>query len=265
MKQQLKSIVKPSLMKLVPDAFKEFLFRGAFFMMSESMKNKLRKDFNMLSMEASIENLQKLGFTPLKIVDIGAYQGEWTKMIKQIFPNAYVLMIEAQPKKEAELKLVQKLYSGSVDYVVSLLGSQERDDIKFYEMETGSSVLEELTNEHRTVVNMPMKTLDNLLLEKEIEDISFLKLDVQGYEIEVLKGAQKTLKNLEVVLMEVSVQQYNKDAPVFDEVINYMKSIGFLAFDICSAMRRNLEIQILQVDIIFVRKESYLNRNKIIN
>jgi len=98
-------------------------------------------------------------------------------------------------------------------------------------------------------------------MEKNLDGVSFLKLDTQGYEIEVLKGATNTLKDVEVVLTEVSFLAYNRNGPVFHEIVQFMKDYGFIAYDICSLMRYHLDGSLIQADMIFVRQDSPYRRS----
>jgi hypothetical protein len=54
-----------------------------------------------------------------------------------------------------------------------------------------------------------------------------IKMDVQGAELDVLKGAVETLKSVNHIILELQVVEYNKGAPLKDAVIEYMDSIGF--------------------------------------
>jgi hypothetical protein len=104
-----------------------------------------------------------------------------------------------------------------------------------------------------------MQTLDEVVANyPSFYDTDFIKLDVQGYELEVLKGAQRTLNTTELVLMEVSFMQINEGAPLVHDVINFMHERDFQAYDVCSFIRRPLDRALWQSDFIFVRKDSRL-------
>jgi hypothetical protein len=107
-----------------------------------------------------------------------------------------------------------------------------------------------------------MYTVDEVLKRKDIIKADFIKLDVQGFELEVLKGASKTLESAEVVLMEVSLIEINKGAPLINEVMQFMVSRGFICYDICSIVRRPLDKALWQTDLIFVNKSSSLVASK---
>jgi FkbM family methyltransferase len=188
----------------------------------------------------SLENLKNEGFTPSYIIDIGAYHGEWTTMIKKIFPESNVLMIEAQEIKEGILKDISQTYSPKVFYEIQLLSSQDEREVSFVEMETGSSVFEESSPYQREYVNKKTITLDTLLKKHpNFESADFLKIDVQGYELEVLKGAKRLLEKVELVLMEVSLIPVNKGCPIMSEVVQFMADYDFRVLDFCSQIRRS--------------------------
>ncbi len=235
------------------------LFRLLKFFIPKSYITKLKVRYNVPDMFWSLENLYKNGFRPTKIIDVGAFEGEWTKEVSSIFDEASFLMIEAQSSKEDKLKLMK---SNKIDYRISLLGPLSGQKAKFYINETVSSALPESEKENQEYVEIPMYTLDEILAEKLFTNADFLKLDVQGYELEVLKGASNVLRNVEVVLMEVSLIEINNGAPLIKDVINFMDERGFVCYDICSMIRRPLDRALWQTDLIFVKKNSKLVASK---
>ena len=74
---------------------------------------------------------------------------------------------------------------------------------------------------------MQSKTLDTIVKERNLPAPDLIKIDVQGAEIDVLKGATETLKSVTDLILEAQVVEYNKGAPLRDEVISYVESIGF--------------------------------------
>ena len=171
-------------------------------------------------------------------------------------------MIEAQQAKEAGLRRVCRDYPGDVACRISLLGAEERDDAEFYELETGSSVLFEQSTIERAKVRYPMRTLDAVAAEAGFGEAKLLKLDVQGYELEVLKGAPRLLLSAEVILMEVSLLEVNRGAPLLHEVLDFMSERGFRTYDICSFIRRPLDNALWQSDFLFVKETSPLLTNQ---
>ena len=215
-----------------------------------------------VSMKWSIENLKRLGFDANYILDIGAYVGSWTEMIKEIYPQAEILMIEPQLNKEETLVRVAKKYNGSVKYSMSFLGSQSGKDVAFFEMEFGSSAFQERSTFPRKKVQKNTIRLCELLHNFNWGKVDFIKIDAQGYELEILKGATDILRSVECILMEVSLIDINEGAPIFAEVILFMNDKGFVPYDICTLFRRPLDQALWQVDMIFLPKRSSLLKHK---
>jgi len=209
------------------------------------------------NMRLSLRDLRRWGFKPMTAVDVGAYTGEWTTMFKSIFSDAEVLMIEPQLQKQSTLEKVCSQFDGTVHVNNSLLGAGDDREVDFIEMETGSSVFEENSPYARHTVKKKLSTLDRVVRtdRPSWNRVDFLKLDVQGYEVEVLKGSQKILKEVEFILLEASLVQVNKACPLIDEVIAVLGYSGFRLLDFCSQIRRKDGV-LWQTDLIFVNQGS---------
>jgi FkbM family methyltransferase len=232
-----------------------------------SLKRRLKDDltryFQAPSMELSLRNMRRLGFSPATIIDIGAHVGEWSLLAHTIFPEASILMLEAQENKAPALDEIGRAHPGKIQRRIALLGPENRDDVPFNECDTaptGSSVLAFASREPLTfhVIRRRMETLDSVFVNAGIAGPDFLKLDVQGFELEVLKGAPKALAAAEAVLLEVSTIAQYKGAPLFHEVVAFMNARGYHVYDICTLMRQRVENTLVQVDVIFVKADSSL-------
>jgi FkbM family methyltransferase len=207
------------------------------------------------SIELSLKTLRNLGFSPAFCVDVGAYHGEWTRLFKSVFPSARVLMVEPQDAKRATLEKVTAEFGSSVQYENALLAARDDQTVTFFEMETGSSVFEESSPYPRVAVSKTTRTLDRLLAEQRLPAVDLLKLDVQGSELEVLKGATQTLSQAEAILMEASLLPVNAGTPSFAQVIQFLADRGFQLFDFCSQVRRTDGV-LWQTDLLFLRANS---------
>lgn len=206
------------------------------------------------SQEAAFRALKTLGWSPRACIDVGAYHGEWAAMFLDIFPDARVLMIEAQEGKRPALEQAVAAAGGRLALEVALLGAEEGREVEFSEMETGSSVFPESSHFPRSVVRKRLTTLDHLVARRSDHGPpQCLKLDTQGYELEVLRGATHTLSLVDAVLMEVSLVPINAGCPAFADVVAFMADAGFTLFDFCSQIRRKDGV-LWQTDLLFIRK-----------
>jgi FkbM family methyltransferase len=208
-----------------------------------------------------LENLKNCGFSPSAIIDIGANAGEWSRTASSIFNSAQILMFDGDPENEPNLHNTAREIGARSRYFLRLLGPERRDMVTFYKLEmgtTGSSVFPELTSFRKNAITLSMDTLDSLTAESFLQPPLLLKLDVQGFELEVLKGGSRTLTLSEVVIMEASLLPYNDGAPLFAEVVAFMDKQGFVVFDFCGQNRRESDFALFQSDVAFVRRESNL-------
>jgi len=245
------------IMRIFPDSFQDILLER---LLEKSFFSKRGKSgvTESVGTELVLKNLTYKGIFPKVIIDCGAFEGDWTRMAKKIFPRSMVVMIEANPEKEKYLQNIKSESPQTTDYVIALLGAETRQKVKFYQMESGSSVFEEQSNIPRRILYLPMRKLDEVVGAKNLSSPVFVKLDVQGFEVEILKGASEILKKTELVLLEASFLEYNKGAPLVNEVINFMVEHGFVIYDIGSLIRWASDNALMQADLFFIKKDSAL-------
>lgn len=194
-----------------------------------------------------LNELKKKGFNPKTILDIGANKGSWTESVKSIFSDSNFFMFEADEKHYNSLN---KLKNSKVDFEICLLSSNKEDNVKFYTLKdnigdglnTGASIFKEKTKIYQDDNNILIKEmtthmLDDIVKIKNIKNIDFIKLDVQGSELLVLEGGKETLNQAEFCLLEVHMQLWNNNAPLVHDIVEYMKKNNFILYDICSLAR----------------------------
>ena len=196
-------------------------------------------------------------FNPKMILDVGAYKGEWTKMCLKIFPDAKYYLFEPQKKIELFLK---KPFPNNIIYENILLGKKDDVGVSFYENKTSSSVLR--FGNHTNPIPKKTTSLDTFVFKQKISTIDILKIDVQGYELEVLKGALLSLKNTHFLIVEVSFLEIYENAPLANEIIQFLNTQNFQIFDIVDFKLRPLDRILFQVDMFFIKKDSIIIENK---
>ena len=223
---------------LAPERFDEFAYQYA---MAPNMR------LGLLAAKSR-------GLNPKSIVDIGSFQGDWSLMAKEIWPEAKLIMVEANDEKLTKLQKVAGQLNAELH--CALLGPTSGEEVDFYVMETGSSVMEEQSSIPRRRVRKRITSLDDLL--SKVDSVDLIKIDTQGFELQVLKGAARLMATAEAILMEVSLIEINRGCPLIDEVTSFMKQKGFVTYDIIEIHRRLLDGATNQVDILFLRNNSVL-------
>lgn len=206
----------------------------------------------MQKKQSVLQKIMKCGFEPRTILDVGANRGEWTQMTMRTFPKAKYLMIEADAQHTNELKAVGKPFE------IALVAEFEKD-VVFYAVQsaggTGNSVFKENSHIPKDEIKRRAYTIDSIVKKHNFDNVDFIKLDIQGSELNALRGANETLRNVDIIQMELSVMNYNQGAPTFAETIAYMDNIGFAFYQTLENMFDGRHV-LIQIDAIFARKTS---------
>ena len=189
------------------------------------------------------------------LIDVGSNKGQFSLMTRKFFPNIMIHSFEPQ----IEILNLQKkiLGTNNINYYNFALGS-EKKELKLYitKRKDSSSVLRPiLSNNKNYIINekkkISVKKLDELLDFKSIEKPSIIKLDVQGYELEVLKGSEKTLDYIDYVIAEISSTEIYENQTQADELIKFLESKSFEIKDRCNLSR--VEDKLFQEDVLFCK------------
>lgn len=222
-------------------------------------KRKVSKTNSHAVTDPFFECLKKLGLKPMHIVDVGANRGNWTRTAIKYFPNARYTMFEPQEKMRAEVAdlLLNKnmefhcMGAGPMNSTMKLT-QHEWDDSHTFALSPQQA--EELGYPQ---IEVPVVALDHFFENKGLPRVDILKIDAEGWDLEVLKGAQKTALGADIVLMEASVLN-----PVFQntvrKVVDAMSQLGFMLFDITDLNRNAKDGALWLVELAFVKQDGYL-------
>lgn len=204
--------------------------------------------------------LKNKGYYPDTILDIGAHRGWWTNSMKNIFTDSKYYLFEANN----HLELNQFDNDENVK-VFNILLNDKIEQVKWYQMEdTGDSIFKEKTEffNNCKIIERESIDLNTHLLENNILQESkniLIKIDCQGAEIPILKGATSILDKTDFIILEIPLfGQYNENVPNFLEHILFMNSIGFITYDIID--NHYMHGFNMQVDVLFINKNHKFNK-----
>ena len=201
-----------------------------------------------------LKDLKNKGFNPKTILDVGAHTGQFYKWAKDVWPSAFIYMIEANDCHSS--KLNQLTLNNNDKFTITTLGDIERD-VVFYTRKDkphteGASYYKESSywDIPQLVSEIPktLQILDNLFDEHSRFDL--IKIDTQGSELDIIKGGLGICKKSSYIILEVATTEYNIGAPMESEVISFMDEIGFENVDTIGEHVDNNN-SIIQKDIIF--------------
>ena len=195
--------------------------------------------------------LQKNGLNIDIIFDIGAYKGKWSELLSNTsLKNKNFYLFEAN--EENKIFLENSRFKSFFKVL-----SDKKKKVKFFSnSSTGDSYLIEQTSFYKEKFKTIIKetiTLDELVEKEKIPLPNFIKIDTQGSELDILKGAQKTIEHCSLIYLECPFIEYNLNAPNLNEYLNYLKSINFFPLDICEIHK--MDNIVIQIDILFLKKD----------
>lgn len=206
----------------------------------------------------AFQRLREAGFAPEGVLDIGAYRGDWALAARRIFPAAHIRMFDALEENAAQLAAVAARI-GDAAAEIAVLGAEEGVPRDFFvvhaRVQTGSSLYAENTRHRKEARPVTQRSLAACLADDPCR-YALAKLDVQGAELDILRGAGPRLAALQAIQMEVALLPYNAGAPRIAEVLTAMEAMGFATFDILDEIRPPRLGVLLQVDILFLRHGS---------
>jgi hypothetical protein len=167
----------------------------------------------------ALEHLRSKAFKPAVVLDIGA-KGDWSEKTQaRHFPDAEYFVIEPHRQTEADPSTLS------------------RDNSRF----------------HYLPMAIGSEPVDRLIEQGKLKSPDLVKLDVQGSELEVLKGGQRLLDSAGVFIIEVSLYEFTPGTPLIDRIMAYMAEKGFRMFDIAGTLRRPYQDDLAKIELVFVK------------
>lgn len=222
--------------------------------------------FDFLKQSADIQDFLRLvrlnGINT--ILDVGANTGQYAELL---FEYGYAgKIVSFEPLTKAHAGLLQKKNRYKNWRIAERCALGEKDSeitINISKNLKSSSILpmlkthSDIDPESRYVSSeqVPMFALDSIGPKYlEDEDVIFLKMDVQGYEKNVLAGAGMLLHRIKGVQLECSLSPLYDGEMLLPDLIKYIESRGFLLYDIIPGFRDTVNGRLLQADCIFFKK-----------
>lgn len=200
-----------------------------------------------------LRRVQDAGLRIDHVYDIGACDGAWSlAMRSRVLPHASFFLFEANPAYAHSLGR-----TGFRSYGGAALSNPGRSQVEFFNgTNTGDSYYKETTRfyDRQGSITLPCTTLDELKRADRLPTPQFIKIDTQGSELDILCGAESFIRDVDLVYTECPIIRYNAGAPSIQDYLDHFRNRQFIPIDIFEIHRA--EHTLLQVDIMFMRKES---------
>ena len=205
--------------------------------------------------------LKKIDFEPKHIVDIGANHGTWTRDALHYFPDANYTLLEPQSWLKKSLQDILDTNSKVQFYPVG--AGEKKGSFLFTIVDRDDSCSFRYTKEEAEIegfkqIEIPVVTLNDLLSETNLPIPDIIKIDAEGLDIEVLRGASNFFGKTEIFMVEAGIvnKAFNNS---FLKLINFMDEKGYRLFEITD-LNRPFELKVLWLaELVFVKKNGFID------
>jgi FkbM family methyltransferase len=230
-----------------------------------------------------IDFLQKLSidFKPKVIYDIGSNVLAWTREAKKIWNNSEIIAFDIL--KEAEFLYKEH----NVKYHIGVLSKEDNLSVKFYENKehpTGNSYYKEIGHSKSNEIypedaftEYNAMTLLSVVKNNKFKLPDLIKMDVQGAELDIIKGGLDIINNAKYLIVELQDTQYNRGAPLAETTIQFLEDNNWKLIarkfcdngpdaDYCFKNKRydsNFKIKIINLNRRPDRKKKIINEMKL--
>jgi FkbM family methyltransferase len=221
--KKIKNIVLNILLDYYPSLYKKRKFKR---------QNNEKLEDGTATIEPEIFLLNKIIDKSDIVFDIGSNNGEYIHAFEKLVPPPNIYGFE--PNENLLLKL-KKIFKNVNIFSYALSDVSEKAKLKvptinkvvYASRGTLNVDFKEIDEEDFTLLNISKIRLDDFIIENNVHHVDFIKIDVEGHEYNVLKGASETLKRFKPVLL-IEIEQRHHEYPItlIDEFLinlNYSK------------------------------------------
>ncbi len=236
----------------------EWLSRRLRFRVTQSSK------FPKGDVVSFFQNVRRRGFMPHSVIDVGANCGKWSRKALRVFPEAEFLLVEPQIEMESHLEKLCRRYPQAQWINAGVGDSQGVLNLTVIPDTVSSSFAlstAEATSQGYEQRPVPVLTLNQLATERMGMIPDMVKIDAEGFEARIMKGAEKLLGKTELFLLEAPlIDPPNHEWHSFLQLVSMMADFGYDVYDFTSFHRRPYDGAVGLCEIAFARRGGTLRK-----
>ena len=163
------------------------------------------------------------------IVDCGANSGDLSMKLYDICESIQYIGIEPSP---GDFEVLAKNVNNQNSHLLQIALGNTNDSLKFYVCsEKGDSSLVEPAS-YSDVINVDVVTLESLLSDLNFKKVKLIKIEAEGFEPEILEGAQSILHNVEYIAIDGGYERGKDCEQTLTSATNFLLQNNFEMLDI---------------------------------
>jgi FkbM family methyltransferase len=192
------------------------------------------------------------------VYDIGGHVGSWSLLCNALYPKTEIFAFEPLPRHIEEFAANTRDISNIRLFPCALGSHVETRNFHPATRSAASSFLpltsvgkEQWHLDNEEAVTMNIVPLDDIVAREKLPNADLIKLDVQGFELEVLRGGIQALKHARWVLSEVSFRPFYEGQVLFSELAAFLTQHGYETYAFGYPVHAG--VPLVQLDVLFQR------------
>jgi FkbM family methyltransferase len=190
------------------------------------------------------------------VVDVGASTGSFARNMRRLGYSGPLVSFEPNPESFYQLCRAMRMDSRWWGVNIALGQEDATAPFRVTEVPDLSSLLVPFSGHVEKTIPVDVRRLDAVLpsfLHEVPSPRLFLKIDTQGFDVEVVKGATETLRHVMLLQSEVSVDPIYEGMPHYLEALSFYESLGFTLMTLFPVARKRPYRNIIEYDCLMAR------------
>jgi FkbM family methyltransferase len=197
--------------------------------------------------------------SPATVIDVGANKGQFSLFSSVQWPNAEIISFEPIPSQADKFEKVlgqraqlHRLGLGSATSTLSLHLASRTDSSSFLPLSENQKQIFRM--EETGSIDVPVRRLDDVLAPSDIQSPALLKIDVQGFEYQVIEGMIGIRDCVKWIYVEASFVELYQGQVLHDDLVNHIRTLGYEHLS-SSNLSSDLSGNPIQADLLFISNQ----------
>lgn len=235
----------------------------------------------MVNAFASVElhllsQLKETGYAPSCIFDVGASNGEWSRMIANVYPDARYHLFEPLSDRldiyRDRMAANLASHSNFTLHKIGLGDANGGQDMAIFGNGVGSTFIEierikknkeslQASGHLADIAEFTVRRLDDYVPEIGSPQPNIVKMDTQGFELAIIKGGPEIIRQADILFLETWLfRGYGATTPLLHELMDELTGLGHTLVDFGDTYRRPSQ-RLTSIDAVFF-SAAFMDRYK---